>query len=116
MNKTEKNFYLEVKADINHFSQYAIQDIRGERQEIKYSDIKESYEKIRKLNLSDDALKNLEEIIKDAITGAVHSIFVSIDGGTALSSEGKALDLIDRATGKPLTEGALHENFMEVLD
>lgn len=115
MEQLEEKFYKEVKSDIYDLANYAIERIKEEKS-IEHSAVKEDYEKIRKLNLSEDDLESLKKIVEDAIIGAVHSIFVSIDGGTALSDEGKALDLIDRKTGKPLTEGALHENFMEVFD
>lgn len=115
MNKLEKQFYKEVKSDVYDFVNYVIERIKKEKS-IEHSAVREEYEKIRNLNLSDEDLKSLQKIIEDAIIGAIHSLFVSIDGGTALSDEGKALDLIDRKTGKPLTEGALHENFMEIFD
>jgi len=114
----EKKFYLEVKDAIKKFSQYAIDGIKN-KTDIEFSDVKLDYEKIRELNLSDKDLHSLQRIIEDSIIGTIHSIFVSIDGGTALSGEKgageKALELIDRQTGKPLTDGALHENFMDVL-
>jgi len=112
MNDLEKNFYKEVQANINDFAQYAIDNIRGEREGLELSDIKDDYNRICKLNLSETDLKSLEKIIKDAIMGAIHSTFVSIDGGTALSDKGKALDLVDYETGKSLADGALHESFM----
>jgi hypothetical protein len=115
MNDLEKKFYLEVKDAIKHFAQYAIDDIKGAK-DTELSAVKKELEEIRKLNLSDNDLKNLQKIVEDAIIGAVHSIFVSIDGGTALSDEGKALELTDKKTGEPLTTGALHENFMDVFD
>ena len=115
MEKLEKQFYEEIKSDIKDFSGYVIERIKKEKG-TENSAVKEEYEKIQKLNLSDKDLESLKKIIEDAIIGAVHSLFVSIDGGTALSDEGKALDLIDRKTGKPVTEGALHENFMDVFN
>ncbi len=115
MNETEKKFYLEVKDAIQNFAQYTIDEIKG-KGEIDHSEVKKELQEISRLNLSDFDLKNLQRIIEDSITGAVHSIFVSIDGGTGLSSEGKALELIDLKTGKSVTEGALHENFMDVFD
>lgn len=115
MNDIEKSFYLEVRDAIRNFSQYTVDDMKGSK-ELEHSEVKKELEEIRKLNLSDHDLENLKKVIEDAIKGAVHSIFVTLDGGTALSDKGKALELIDRKTGKPLTEGALHENFMDIFD
>lgn len=115
MDETEKGFYEEVRSAIEHFAKSTIDDIKGS-EEIKHSEIKTELEMFRKLSLSNEALENLRKIIIDSSIGAVHSIFVSIDGGTALSNQGKALELINRKTGDPLTRGALHENFMEVFD
>jgi hypothetical protein len=115
MNDLEKKFYLEVKDAIKHFAQYTIEDIKGSK-DTEFSAVKKELEEIRKLNLSDSDLGNLQKIIEDVISGTVHSIFVSIDGGTAISDEGKALELIDKKAGNPITQGALHENFMDVFD
>jgi hypothetical protein len=115
MNEVEKKFYEEVRDAIKRFAQYTIDEIKG-ADDVEYSEAKKEIEEIRKLNLSDKDLMNFQKIIEDSAKGAVHSIFVSIDGGTALSNNGKALEMIDRKTSKPLTEGALHENFLSVFE
>ena len=115
MNELEKKFYREIQSHIHDFSRYIIEEIEGKRS-VEHSQVRGEIDRIRQLHLSDENLLDLRKIIEDAIEGALHSTFVSIDGGTALSDDEKALELIDRKTGKPLTEGALHENFMTVLE
>jgi DNA replication initiation complex subunit (GINS family) len=115
MTELEKNFYREVQSNIRDFAKYSIEEIEGKK-EIEYSQVQDEINRIRQIGLTKENLIDIRRVIEDAIEGAIHSIFVSIDGGTALSDNGKALELINRTTGKPLTEGALHENFMEVFD
>ena len=115
MNKVEKKFYNEVQSDIKDFARYTIEGVKNTR-DIEFSEVKNEILALRELNLSNSNLEVIKKIIENAIQGAVHSIFVSIDGGTALSDNGKAIELIDLKTGKSITEGALHENFMDVLD
>jgi hypothetical protein len=92
----KEQFYSEIRENINDFVQYALESIKSNDQ----------------MKLSHKQLSALETVVRDVIVGALHSTFVSIDGGTALSDDGKALDLIVRKTGQPLTDGALHEEFM----
>mgnify|MGYP001564016802 CR=1 FL=1 len=95
MNETEKAFYAEVRSAVDTFTQEAVS-------------------RIKNVSGGEDH-GNLQKIIGEAIAGTLHSVFVSIDGGTALSDQGKALELIERKTGEPLTTGALHENFIAYL-
>jgi hypothetical protein len=115
MSEIEKAFYLEVKEAIERFAEHSINEIKG-IESIEHSSVKSEILRIRELKLSETDLKSFRMVIQDSIIGAVHSIFVSIDGGTAISSNGRALQLVDAKTGVPITSGALHENFMDVLD
>jgi hypothetical protein len=74
-----------------------------------------AFEILKSAKLSEEHLQALRILFKEGSVGVIHSLFVLIDGGTALASEGKALELIDFKTGLPLTEAALHENFIEVV-
>jgi hypothetical protein len=108
MSELEKAFYLEVKEAIERFAEHSINEIKG-IESIEHSSVKSEILRIRELKLSETDLKSFRMVIQD-------SIFVSIDGGTAISSNGRALQLVDAKTGVPITSGALHENFMDVLD
>lgn len=114
MNETERKFYKEVQESIIDSAVGAVLKI-ADATEGEYSDVKKAYEVLASLNLDEKSKQALQDVIRDSVETAVHSIFVSIDGGTALSDEGKALELVDLATGEPLTNGALHENFMDEL-
>lgn len=126
-NELEIKFYKEVTGDINSSADFAIDNIQGRKLEGLLTSVQfekkhqqgdeaerrlSAYRRIGQLGLSEEQLKDLRTILKDAITSAVHSIFVTIDGGTALSTGGTALDLINVKTKESLTKGALHENFM----
>jgi hypothetical protein len=59
-------------------------------------------------------LEDLRSLLSECCGGILHSTLVTLDGGSALADTGN-VKLIDEATGKELTEGALHEEFAEVL-
>ena len=119
MEKLEMEFYKEIKYVIDDSLELFEKTVSGEK--TRYNDYlwtsaEKEYKLLQKSKLSKEQIKAIKEIMSDVCITIVHSLFVSIDGGTALSGEGKALELIDRKTGKPLTVGALHENFMEVFE
>lgn len=116
MKQLEKQFYLEIKNSLQNYIESFEKAIKNKNEDLMWSDYAAEYQILQNSNLSESQITALKNIIKEINIGVVHSLFVSIDGGTALSDEGRALDLIDIKTGKPLTEGALHENFMEVFD
>lgn len=115
MKELEKKFYKEVNEAIKNSTKFVVGGIKG-FEDLEITDVKDAYLLLQQLNLNEAYIEAIGKIVEDSIIGAVHTIFVSIDGGTALSDEGKALELIDRKSGKPLTEGALHENFMDIMD
>jgi hypothetical protein len=116
MNDLEKEFYNEIKDALNDYVDSFGRAASNKNEDLAWSSCEESYKLIQNSNLTPQQVNAIKEISKEICIGVLHSTFVSIDGGTALSNEGKALELVDRKTGKPLTEGALHENFMEVFD
>lgn len=115
MSDTEKHFYREVLGVIDHLTDKLVDDIASGKVDPLTTDIEKEYKILSQKEFTEVELKALKEIIREKIIEVIHSLFISIDGGTALSDSGKVLDLIDKKTNKPLTNGALHENFMEVV-
>lgn len=111
----EKKFYLELKETIDRWVNRCIKDIKSGYSVSSEPHITKAYQTLHGANLTGEELEALENVLKKVVSGFLHSMFVSIDGGTSLSDKGKALELIDLKTGKPLTEGALHENFGEII-
>jgi hypothetical protein len=60
-----------------------------------------------------DRRSDADTVLQEAVQGVVHSVLVSIDGGTALSDSGRKVWLTD-ATGSPIAEG-LHEYLFDHL-
>jgi hypothetical protein len=58
--------------------------------------------------------EDLRVVLNECFRGILHSTLVTIEGGSE-SNEVGTLQLIDAATGQPLTTGALHEEFFEYL-
>ena len=59
-------------------------------------------------------LEDLRSLLSECCGGVLHATLVTLDGGSALADTGN-VTLVDAATGKELTDGALHEEFAEVL-
>jgi len=113
--KLELAFYAEVTEAIETFADGAIKNIlKSENSTYEFLDEKEKeiYDLFAELKLSNETLLSLKKIIEKASVGVVHSLFATIDGDTALSNDGKALEVVDAKTGVPITQGALHENFI----
>ncbi|MFA4873693.1 MAG: hypothetical protein WC659_07255 [Patescibacteria group bacterium] len=115
MNALEKQFYSEVKESIDYYLDLFVKSVTNPKADNLWMDDKEkiAYQHLQKINLSQKDIEAIRSVIHGICVGIVHSLFVSIDGGTALSDHGKALELIDKKINKSLTDGALHENFME---
>lgn len=64
--------------------------------------------------LSESDIEDLRVVLDECFRGLLHSTLVTIDGGSDASTFGN-LQLIDAATGQTLTDGALHEDFVEYL-
>lgn len=109
----EKDFYNEIYYTIRNLSSYPVRAIDGELPEYERTEDKKYLSHIEQLkNLNKEQKEALKKVLQHACVGVVHSLFVSVDGGTALSDNGKALDVVDFETQKSLTTGALHENFI----
>jgi len=115
MEEVEKKFYLEIKSAVDDYAEKTVAAIEEASVNTSAFTYGEEIEKLRGLTLSEEQKTSLKLILKGVGLGVIHSLFVSIDGGTVLSNEEKALELVNRKTGKPLTEGALHENFFDVV-
>jgi lysozyme family protein len=115
--KIEKEFYQEIRDALDIYNEYFEEHLKNPDSNPNLSDQaeREAFKTLHGKNWSIEEVEAMKKIISNVVIGVVHSLFVSVDGGTALSNDGKALELIDRKTGKPLTEGALHENFMDVF-
>ena len=113
----EKRFYKEIKNSIEHYSNEVLRLTKkgGEISALANDSERHAFEILQSTELPTSQLEALRHIIAYAATGVVHSLFVSIDGGTTLSDDGRALELIELKTGQPLTEGALHDNFFQVI-
>lgn len=115
MSDLERKFYQEILQAINIFVSGLTAKIKDKSADMASTSFEKDYEILQNANLNEEQFKALKKVVKEACIGTVHSLLVSIDGGTALSDHGKALEIINRETNKPLTEGALHENFYEVV-
>ena len=113
----EKKFYNEIKDTISHYGDVFEKRMKEDDPLLaEYRPLyAEAYKRLRQSNLTQDQIEALKLVLFDISAGIIHSLFVTIDGGTELSSDGKALELVDRRSGKPLTDGALHENLFFVL-
>ncbi len=114
--ETEKNFYLEIKHSIDTYADLLVGGLSEDDVDTGYMSEKEkeAFAVLKEKNFSVEELQAIKLLFKEGSFGVVHSLFVSIDGGTAISNEGKALELVHQKTGVPLTTAALHENFFEV--
>jgi len=108
-------FYLEILATIDIFVESMINDISQKTDNQSELDLTEKVKVLQQKNLSELELAALKMMVKGKMTGVIHSLLVTIDGGTALSDSGQALELINRKTNQPLSAGALHENFIKML-
>ena len=73
---------------------------------------REAFERIRALLDSDDDVDALATVIQEFVHVALHSVLVTIDGGTASAEVGR-VDLVD-PEGETLGDG-LHELFVDHL-
>lgn len=89
MSPVAENFFKEVESQINYWADICVKELKGK--------------------------KSSKKVVKDSMRGLIHSVLVSIDGGTALSDKGKALELINFRTRLPICDYALHEAFFKVV-
>lgn len=115
MNDTEKKFYQETVKSIDRFTDILVNNIASGKVDPLTTESAAEYDILHKKEFSREELAALKKVLREKIIDVVHSLLVSIDGGTALSDSGKALELIDTKENQPLTTGALHENFMELV-
>ena len=113
MNKLEQDFYNEINHTIEQFTKTVIHSISNKNSDLSFSNFEDEYKIIQNLNLNEKAISSLKNILNELSESLIHSVFVSIDGGSSLSDNGKALELIEYKTKKPLTELSLHEGFIE---
>ena len=117
-NNLSNRFFGEIYATINRYTGLFERAISEKKIDgLWMDDIDQAaYKTLIEANLSTDEVQAIKHLLGSVSQGVVHSLFVSIDGGTALSDEGKALELIDRKNGQPLTNGALHEDFIDFVE
>ena len=79
-----------------------------------WAETQPAIERLNRKSFSEAELEDLRTVLDECFRGILHSVLVTIDGGTSMSNVG-AMALVDADTNEPITVGALHEEFVEYL-
>ncbi|CAM4403201.1 histidine kinase [Paenibacillus alkaliterrae] len=81
----------------------------------EWSELKEEYDTLRNKIENENEIVAFKKILKNTVTGVLHSVLVMIDGGTELAEKFN-IDLVIMGTGESMRENiALHEEFIGYL-
>jgi hypothetical protein len=81
----------------------------------EWSELKGEYEALRNVIKNENEIEAFKKVLKNTVTGVLHSVLVMIDGGTELAEKFN-IDLVVLETGESLRENiALDEEFMGYL-
>jgi hypothetical protein len=114
-NELEKAFYKDILDGVREFEQAYRLHVMDPTTDEPQPDrtLHDAFVLLNRLGLSERETDAVIYIARSLALGVIHSLLATIDGASEL---GKALELIDTKTGKPLTSAALHENFYFCMD
>jgi hypothetical protein len=112
MNPKSRKFLEEVIRDLEYCVDLQLSRLTG-KADLSLTIYPESYERMRTLIRTEEDKQALAWVLREAISGVLHSTFVAIDGGTRLADE-FLVELVDRETHLPIFDYAAHEAFGEI--
>ena len=110
--KTRSALFEQIVRDVDYWCDYVTRSATATSPAGAGPDVRWAFERVQALAKSDSDRKALEVACRDALTGLIHSLFVSIDGGSRLADTVR----VDLVTDQGESLGpALHELFTDYL-
>jgi hypothetical protein len=103
--------FEQLARDVDYWCEYLTKSAAGSPPKAG-PDVRPAYERLRALSSSEGDREAVEVACRDTLYGLIHSILVSVDGGSRLAETAR-IDLVTDE-GKSLGPG-LHELFMDYL-
>ncbi len=115
MNEELRDEYLdEVAATVRSVIEYAAGMIGSDDLVRRYGDVWEPALRLRQALVTDENRADFVAVVADLASILAHSLLVTLDGGTALSDDGKKVFLTDQS-GDEIAD-VLHERLFDHLD
>ena|SRR5712672_1494889 len=104
--------FEQLVRDVDYWCDYATKSATATPPAGAGPDVRSAFEKVQALAKSQNDRKAFEVACRDTLIGLIHSLFVSIDGGSRLADTVR----VDLVTDQGESLGpALHELFMDYL-
>jgi len=110
--KARSALFEQLVRDVDYWCDYATKSSTATPRAGAGPDVRWAFERVQVLAKSEGDRRSLEVACRDTLIGLIHSLFVSIDGGSRLADTVRVDLVIDR--GESLGP-ALHELFMDYL-
>ena len=110
--KARSALFEQLVRDVDYWCDYATKSATATPPAGAGPDVRWAFERVQALAKSERDQKALEVACRDTLIGLIHSIFVSVDGGSRLADAVR----VDLVTDQGESLGpALHELFMDYL-
>lgn len=108
----EQLLYEDLAASLAHWTDEAVAALTNPRADLTWCESPEAFRRLqRKLGSSEDA-EALTSVMSELLRGQIHSVLVSLDGGTKMAEAQQIV--LATVAGKPLPRD-LHEGFIRFL-